>query len=263
MSELRLAGGRHVYYDSTGEGPALLLLAGRGDPRRYWDAEVAAFAPRCRVVTIDNRDAGESDPEAAPFTLADLADDAAALLRALDVSRAHVLGHSMGGMTALHLALRYPALVDRLVLVSTTAGGWSPRVLEALKQPPDPWIADPVARALAAQRQMIAPALLAECDSDLHALAALARGNRLTPDGYLRQNAAIAAHDLHDDLARIAAPTLVIHGDLDPLIPIARGRELAAGIPGARSLFLPDTGHRPQLERPAAFRRAVTEFLGD
>ncbi len=263
MSELRLAGGRRVFYDSTGEGPALLLLAGRGDPRRYWDAEVAAFTPRFRVVTIDNRDAGESDPEAAPFTLADLADDAAVLLRALGISRAHVLGHSMGGMIALHLALRQPALLDRLVLVSTTAGGWSPRALEALRQLPDPWIADPVERSLVAQRQMIAPALLAERDADLRALAALARGNRLTLDGYLRQNAAIAAHDLRDHLTRIAAPTLVIHGDLDPLIPIRQGRELAAGIPGARPLFLPDTGHRPQLERPAAFRHAVAEFLGD
>ena len=163
----------------------------------------------------------------------------------------------------MHLALRQPALVDRLVLVSTTAGGWSPRVLEALRQPPDPWIADPVERSLAAQRQMIAPALLAERDPNLRALAALALGNRLTPEGYLRQNAAIAAHDLRDRLARIAAPTLVIHGDLDPLIPIGQGRELAAGIPGARSLVLPDTGHRPQLERPAAFERAVNEFLGD
>lgn len=262
MSELRTPGGRRVCYDVTGDGPGLLLLAGRGGQRRSWSPQVAAFAPHFRVVTIDNRDAGESDPEPAPYPMADLAGDAAALLGALGIARAHVLGHSMGGMIALQLALGHPALVDRLVLVSTTAGGWSPEALALFKQPPEPWIADPVERARAGLAQMVAPATLAAHAEEVERRLELARGNRLTIEGYVRQNGAIAGHDVGGQLSQIAAPALVIHGDLDALIPLRRGEALAAAIPGARLLVLPGVGHTPQFERAAEFERAVLDFLG-
>lgn len=264
MSELRTPGGRRVCYDVTGDGPGLLLLAGRGGQRRSWSPQVAAFASHFRVVTIDNRDAGESDPEPAPYSMADLAGDAAALLDALGIARAHVLGHSMGGMIALRMALKYRPLVNRLVLVSTGAGGWSSRVLEALAQPPDPWIADPVENARARYGQMVVANYRAAHADELEAHAARQRGNRLTPDGYMRQNAAIAGHDVRDRLPEVAAPALVVHGKRDSLIPFSQGHWLSNNIPGAKGhlLVLPNTGHLPALERAGTVNRRVLDFLG-
>ncbi len=263
MGELRTAGGRRIFYDAAGKGPALLLVAGRGAARRFWEQQVPAFAPRFRVITFDNRDAGPNDPERAGYTMADLADDAAALLDGLGVARAHVIGISMGGMIALQLALGHPAAVDRLVLVATTAGGWSARQQEFFRLPPEPWIADPVERSRAATPEMVGPSFFAgpEGEARLREIAERARGSRLTKDGYVRQNIAIGTHDVRDRLAAIAAPTLVIHGDVDPLVPAREGRALAAGIPGARLIMMPEVGHLPPVERPDEFNRAVLDFL--
>lgn len=261
MSELRAAKGRRIFYDVAGAGPALLLLTGRGGARTGWAPQVEAFAPYFRVVTIDNRDAGENDPEEQPYTMADLADDAAALLDALGIARAHAMGISMGGMIALQLALNHPARVERLVLVATTPGGWSPEALASFKEPPDPWIADPVERTRLSYAEIVGPASRALSAEEWAVLVERVRGNRLTKEGYLRQNGAIGTHDLRARLAEIAAPTLVIHGDRDPLVPPRNGEVLARDIPGARLLMLPGVGHLPPFERPEEVTRAVLAFL--
>lgn len=261
MTTVRTNTGRIVHYDVAGEGPVLLLLSGRGGARSSWAPQVEAFAPHFRVITIDNRDAGESDPAAGPYTMADLADDAVVLLDALGVARAHVMGISMGGMIALQLALNRPPRVARLVLIATTAGGWPPQVRERLKLPPDGWIADPVERARRSYAEIVGPASRALTTAEWEAVAARVRGNRLTMEGYMRQNGAVAGHDVRARLAEIAAPTLVIHGDRDPLVPPGEGQALAAAIPGARLLLLPGVGHLPPFERPAEVQRAVLDFL--
>lgn len=265
MSELVAANGRRIFFDDSGAGddrPVVLLIAGRGGARRSWGPQVAAFAPSLRVVTLDNRDAGESDQEEASYTMADLADDAVALLDALGVARAHVAGISMGGMIALQLALNHPRRVERLVLIATSAGGWSPEQRHALTLPPDPWIADPVERARAGMAQIVGPAARAALPGRLPEVIERARGNRFTAAGYVRQNGAIGTHDVRARLGEITAPTLVIHGDADPLVPFAQGRILAAEIPGARALFLPGVGHLPPFERPGEVNRAILAFLG-
>lgn len=264
MSQVQINLGRRIFYDVSGAGFPLLLLAGRADARACWAPQVAAFARQFRVVTMDNRDAGEGGPEPGPYAIDDLADDAAELLYAIGIRWAHVLGHSMGGMIALRMALKYRPLVNRLVLVSTGAGGWSSRVLEALAQPPDPWIADPVENARARYGQMVVANYRAAHADDLEAHAARQRGNRLTPDGYMRQNAAIAGHDVRDRLPEVAAPALVVHGKRDSLIPFSQGHWLASNIPGAkgRLLVLPNTGHLPALERAGTVNRRVLDFLG-
>lgn len=265
MSEAVTAGGRRIGYDSygrAGDGPPLLLIAGRGAPRTYWAHFAEAVAPQIRAITFDNREAGEHVPEPAGYTMADLADDAAALLGALDIPRAHVMGISMGGMIALNLALDHPALVDHLVLVSTTAGGWSPRILESFKEPPSPWVADPAERVRTGYPDLVAPGFFDAHPDVLADLARLYSHNRITIDGYVRQNLAIGTHDARDRLGEIAAPTLVIHGDRDPLIPYRQGELLAAAIPGARLLTLPGVGHLSPTERPAEVRGAVLDFLG-
>lgn len=261
MSELTTPSGRRLVYDSQGVGPTLLLLAGRGGWRRFWAAQAPAFAPFFRTITLDNRDAGANEPEPDDYTMADLADDAAALLQGLSVTRAHVVGISMGGMIALQLAVRQPQLVDRLVLVATSAGGWPPEALDRLHQPPEPWYDDPVERARLGLAANVAPGFLAAHPEALDLVAAQAVGNRYTRAGAMRQNHAIGTHDVVDQLGAITAPTLVIHGDRDPLVPFQQGELLAGAIPGARLLALPGVGHLPPLERTEEFNRVVLDFL--
>jgi pimeloyl-ACP methyl ester carboxylesterase len=105
MANIESAGGARIFYDEYGNGPALLLIAGRIVARRGWDFQVPTFARHYRTLTIDNRDAGESDPASADYTVRDLAADCVALLDALGIARAHVLGHSMGSGIAARLVI--------------------------------------------------------------------------------------------------------------------------------------------------------------
>ncbi|HEU5330076.1 MAG TPA: alpha/beta fold hydrolase [Thermomicrobiales bacterium] len=261
MSRIATRQRRTIWYDETGAGPAVLLLAGRGWARTSWRPLVTTLAPFFRVITMDNRDAGESDPEPVPYTMAELGQDAADFLTALRIKQARIIGHSMGAMIALHLALDAPALVNRLVLIAATAGGWSPRVLDFYRQPPEHWTADPVARMRAAYAELSAPGWAERHPAEIAALANLAQGNRLTLEGYMRQQGAIASHDLTAHLSEIAAPTLVIHGEQDTLIPPKRAQVLADGLPNACLRLLPEVAHLPQLEAADEVNAAILDFL--
>jgi pimeloyl-ACP methyl ester carboxylesterase len=263
MATIEISGGRRVHYDVSGEGPDLLLISGRGGQRAGWGPVVGMLSPHFRVITFDNRDAGENEPETTGYSIADLAGDAAGLLDALGVERAHVLGHSMGGFIALHLALDRPRLVDHLVLVGTSpvVGAAIGRPLALLSE--SEWVADPVERSRAAAPTSHAPGYFDTRPAELDEVAELARGNRMTLAGYNRQQTAMSeTHDVRERLSQIDAPTLVIHGDLDALVPLGGGRLLAAGIPGARLVVYPGVGHVPQREAAEQFRRDLLGFLG-
>lgn len=245
MSHIRTASGRRISYDESGTGPPVLLIPGHGGYRRgclIWLAE--ALAPHFRVVAMDNRDAGESEPETAYYGLPDMAGDAVALLDALGIDRTHVLAQSMDSAIALQLALDYPTRVDRLVLVSPAVGGEpGHRAGEPLPPPDAWWVDDPVART-----PRVLPVVVGSdyrsrmSEADVAAIAELERGNRTTWAGLMRQEAAAGGADLLDRLAEIGAATLVIHGDADVPVPLEQGQALAAGIPGV--------GRRPTVQVP-------------
>ena len=140
-------GGRRIYCDDSGSDlPALVLLQGFMSARGVWKWQVEAFSHEFRVITMDNRDAGDSPPETEPYTMVDLAGDVVALLDALEIERASVLGHSMGGYVALQFAAHYPERLGKLVLVATSglAGGALGRTAPAYSE--SSFIADPVER---------------------------------------------------------------------------------------------------------------------
>lgn len=267
MSHIRTAAGRRIHYDESGTGRPILLIPGHGGYRRgcfSWLAE--ALASRFRVVTMDNRDAGESEPEPAHYGLGDLAGDAAALLDALAIDRAHVLGHSMGSAIALQLALDRPSRLDRLVLVSPCVGGAPEhRAGEPMPPPPTWWIDDPVERARRVLPVVVGPTYRSRMSEAAEAaIAALERGNQTTWAGMMRREAAATGDDqILRRLAEIRPPTLAIHGDADAAVPLPQAQALAAGIPGARFVVLPGVGHRPWLEQPDVLGAAILAFLDE
>jgi pimeloyl-ACP methyl ester carboxylesterase len=248
-----------MHYDEAGTGPPLVMIAGLGSVRGSWADAMEDLSRDFRCLSIDNRDAGENDPETRDYSIADMAADTADFLRAMHIVRAHVMGSSMGGFIALHLALNDAALVDSLILVGTSA------VTGLVPMPapnPNEWIADPVERAWGRLPETTAPGYFAAHPERLAVLADQTRLNRMTAAGYARQVKAInETHDVRDRLGEITAPTLVIHGDQDGMVPLTRGKQLAVGIPNARLVTLEGVGHVPHREVPDEFCQLVRGFV--
>jgi pimeloyl-ACP methyl ester carboxylesterase len=167
-------------------------------------------------------------------------------------------------MVALQLALDSPEYLDRLILVSTVARGTQDNGAREPFPPPAPWwVEDPVERVRRTLPHLVGAEYLAGLDdAEAESIAASYRGNRVTWAGMLRQSAALANHDLQPRLGEVRAPTLVVHGEADALVPAEQGVVLASGIPGARLLALPGVGHFPWVERPGEVFEVMLSFLG-
>lgn len=259
-------GGRLIAYDEvTPPEPrgTVLLLGGLGGTRLTWRGQLRAFGHRYRTLAPDHRDSGESDPADADYTTAEQADDAAAFLRAVGAVPAQVLGLSMGGFVALHLALRHPDLVRSLVLVGTSAGGArhvrpDAAGLEALR--PD-FSLPHGERALRSARLMMRPGFLDGSPGVARAIAQGAEYAPPTPESYARQFRSTRTHDVTGELGRLSVPTLVVHGTADPVVRFANGEHLAGAIPGAQLVAYPGVGHLPHLEYAPDFNRDVLAFF--
>ena len=252
-----------LHYESTGTGVPVLLVMGLGmNATGWWRSVPVLAAAGLRVLTFDNRGVGRSSRPAGPYTTCAMADDAAAVLDAAAVEHAHIYGISLGGMIAQEIALRHPARVERLVLGATTPGG--DRATPA----------DEATRAFFRRRGLM-PAEEAVWASVPYNYAARTRaehGDRIAqdirqrlrfpiePEPYAAQLAAALAHDAGDRLGRIAARTLVVHGDEDVMVPPASGRLLVSLIPGAQLLELSGAAHLYPTDEPAADER-VADFL--
>jgi 3-oxoadipate enol-lactonase len=262
VATIEISGGRRVHYDESGEGPALILIGGLGSTRVAWKPVAAALSSRFRVLRMDNRDAGENDPESEPYSIADMARDIAGFLDAMEVKRAVVLGHSMGGFIALHLAADRPDLVDRLILVGTSPVAGAALGHPLPLTPPEEWIADPSERVRRNGPQSYAPGFFDDKPELLEEIAERVRGNRITVEGYNRQQSAISdTHDIRSRLSEITVPALIIHGDIDPLVSIRGGEILEQGLPNARLLVYRGVGHHPHIERADRFIDDVLTFL--
>jgi 3-oxoadipate enol-lactonase len=255
-----------IHFTVEGRGPAtLLMLMGLGGSAAEWGPGFAeSLAERFRVVLVDNRGVPPSANRASSFTMGDMAADAVAVLDAIDVRRAHVMGLSMGGMIAQQVALDRPERVDQLVLVSTHFGGrelapMQPRA-EALFAPPPPGT---TVEALFrdAFARMTAPGF-AELHPELAERFARARlEHRVPMELFALQLQAILVSDRSQAVTSLRVPTLVIHGLDDPLIVVENGRNLARRIPNARLEELPGCGHLPNWECPERAVELMTGFL--
>jgi pimeloyl-ACP methyl ester carboxylesterase len=280
------ANGIRIEYETAGDPahPPLLLVMGLGAQLIAWeDGFVEELVSRgFYVIRFDNRDQGLStwfDQAGVPdvvkaaatgviptpaYTLADMADDAAALLDGLGIGAAHVCGASMGGMIAQSMVIRHPAQVLSVVSIMSTTGdpavGWQHAEAMALLMQPAPSDRAGVIESAVKGAAVIGSSGYPRDDERIRALAAGSYDRGFHPDGTARQLVAIAAApDRTEDLKAVDRPTLVIHGEVDPLIDCSGGRATAAAIPGAQLWVIPGMGHDlpPQLFAPLAERIAA------
>jgi pimeloyl-ACP methyl ester carboxylesterase len=251
------AAGVRIAYEEAGSGPPLLLIHGLGYPRWGWEPVVEPLAKTHRVITFDNRGIGDSDAPPGPYDTATMAADAVAVLDAVGVRRAHVMGASLGGMIAQMLALDHPHRVDRLILACTTPGGAEAYPLpeatltllrEAAGLPADEATHRLTANALASQHP-------------LEDLLARRMARPQDPAAWQAQSAASLGHDAFGRLGGITAPTLVLHGTVDRVVDPRNAPLLAEHIPGARLQWLPDRGHLFFWEDPDGTVERVRRFL--
>ena len=260
-------GSHTVTYDDTGAGHPVLFMSGLAGTRMGWWKQIEPFSRKFRVINMDNRDAGDSALGTGPYTIADMSEDTAGVIKNLNLGQTHIIGISMGGMIALELVIRHPELVDRLVLVSTTAGGPAgvyakPEFAALLVRVEGESIEARVRRTFTA---IAGEGYMAQHPEDLDQIVKSSIAKPMSLESYQRQLGACMVHfrqGVADRLTQIAAPTLVVHGDYDPFIPYPNGQYLAEHIQGARLITFPGVGHIPMIESPERFNREVIEFLG-
>lgn len=242
-----------LHVEDRGAGDPLLAIGGFAVSSAVFDTVADGYAEHFRYVTYDHPGTGRSTRRALPITTAALAASAVRVLDELGIDSAHVIGHSLGGAIATELALRFPHRVRGLILVGTSTSG-------PLSVPPSPRT---LARALrhGMRTAFFSEEFLAHEPDRTRLLMRGVAAHRAPPWSLVGQFLAAGLHDRALDLHRIAAPTLVIHGERDVLVPVANAHRLAAGIPDAELQIVPGAGHAVELERPGETLAIVREWL--
>jgi 3-oxoadipate enol-lactonase len=246
-----------------GEGPPLLMIPGLGSARRVYDPIVPGLATRRRVIVYDPRGIGGSGISDGPYTMAQLAADAASVLDAAGEPAAAVWGASMGGMVAQHVALDHPARVSRLFLACTGPGS-----SHAVRADPEATRAllGKGARTLGEAYRMACTVMYTERfqrerPDVIDEQVRLREAHPVRARAFNAQYEAVRGHDTWSRLPAIAAPTLVIHGADDRVMPVGNGEVLAERIPGARLVVLPEAAHLFFHEDPDQTVALILDFL--
>ena len=251
-------GALSMWYLTRGEGHPLVLLHGLGSSSADWLLQMPSFALRYRVIAPDLRGHGRTPLAAPSLSIEQMAADVIALLEHLQALPAYVLGFSMGGCVALSLALQRPEEVRGLVLANTGAvlRPSGRRILRGLVRLLALYLLGPSVMA-----RVVARGLFSAAHQSILYRAAIERLGRTPRRTYQAAIQAILRFDARPHLHRIRCPTLVITGARDPTIDPRQPRVLAAGIPDARLVVIPDSGHATPIDQPVRFNRAVLEFL--
>jgi 3-oxoadipate enol-lactonase len=254
---------QRLYVEEHGEGEPLLLIEGLGQSMWAWREQIPVFAEQYRTIAFDTRGTGRSPVPEEQYGIDELAQDAADIL---DGRSAYVVGLSMGGYTALTLALARPELVRSLVLAGTGAGGPNrvPRP-QAVRDAYAAAIGLPFDEYGRTTVPMTFSPGWTERNPERFEEILAARGEHPTPDVTLDAHLRVCYGFYNGgcEVERIGAPALVLHGDADVIVPVENGRMLASRLPNARYVELPGRGHNLQLEDPASFNRLVLEFFAE
>jgi pimeloyl-ACP methyl ester carboxylesterase len=243
-----------LHHVRRGGGEPLLMVQGMSGTQLAWGEPFLSELERdFDTISYDHRGIGLSPMTTDPFAIADLADDAAALLDRLEVETAHVLGISMGGMVAQELALRHGSRIRTLTLGCTYCGGpgsslASPEVAQALTEG---MLGGDREAALRTGYRLNVSAAFAADEGNFEPFREMALGSPARVQTIMLQMQAIMAHNTSARLPSLSLPTLVIHGTEDQMLPPANGELIASLIPGARLELLEGVGHMWWWEQPA------------
>ncbi len=261
MGEPINASGTEIWTERRGQGTDVLLIAGLGDPAEAWQPQLDGLSERYRLTAFDNPGAGRTPLPEEPLSATTMADSAVALLRTVGVRSAHVVGFSMGSAIAQELALGHPEIVRSLVLVSTYA---RPDALWRSQLYFWRWLAEvaPSERAFLEGFFTWVYTPRAHADGTVGQILEEALGfpHKQSVEAFQAQVDVCLAHDTVDRLPEIGAPTLVLSGELDIILPPRFGRSVAASIPKARFEVMPGEAHQPFQEVPEEFNTRVEAF---
>jgi 3-oxoadipate enol-lactonase len=246
----------NVALDGPVEAPMIVFSNSLGASLEMWEPQVAALSGRFRCLRYDTRGHGRSVSPDAPATIDDLAGDLRGILDALEIARAHLVGLSLGGMTAQAVAAASPERVDRLVLMATAArlgppATWDERAATARRDGMGALVEGVLAR-------WFTPAFA----DDPRLASVRAQVLATDPEGYARACGAIRDMDLRERLAAIRSPTLIVAGAEDPATPPALAEILHAGIAGSELVVVPNAAHLLNIEASETVNRLLLDFLG-
>jgi pimeloyl-ACP methyl ester carboxylesterase len=265
MSRTAVSTGVELEYEITGQGDPLLLVMGTSGSMGLWGQLTARLAERYQVIAFDNRGLGGSERGDGAMSVASLAADTSALLDALDVSRAHLVGWSLGSAIVQEMALARPDQCGTAVLYSTWArcDGFQRAVLTGLRHP---YVTRDLEAAFTAAGIAFSPEALDQPDfaDQVAAMLPAFPQDDAQMQVTVEQWDADLAHDTLDRLGEITAPTLVLVGEQDLLTPPWQAKKVADAVPGAEFELLtgPGSSHCLHLERPDDVLQVITGFLG-
>ena len=253
--------GMQMYYEMHGQGYPLVLIHGLSATSLIWAFQVPEFSRDYRVVIMDLRGHGQSDKPEMEYSIGLFARDVVALMEHLGIERAHIVGVSMGGMVAQQLALDYPQRVKRLVLADSMS-----HLDTCLRMKVENWglIAKRLGMEMQARDAMpwsfSSSYINKHYDETMNIIGQVAE---LPVKPYLQSLDATMVHDVRERLGSIAAPTLVITGDQDILVPRQYADILCQFIPDSRLAVIEGAAHVVSIEQPEAFNSAVLDFLAE
>ncbi len=253
----------NLYYEIHGTGEPLLFIEGLGYSTWMWFKQVEYFSQHFKVIIFDNRGVGDSDKPDVPYSIEMMADDAVGLMKKLKIQRAHVLGISMGGIIAQELALKYPQIINKLVLGCTSFGGPN-----SIPMPPETIKASTPIKGISPEEQLrlaMAPAFgPGYMDANTEEIEQIIkmRMEKLTPSyAWLHQFSAAAAFNAEERISSIKSPTLILSGDQDNVLPVENSYFIHKKILNSRLEIFPGAGHLFFIEEALKFNKLVHRYL--
>ncbi len=255
---------RNIFYTDNGfpDSDCLLLIAGFASDTNTWALMMSELSKTYRVIRLDNCGVGQSSGLHGPYSIQQMATDAAAVLTHLGINRAHVVGHSMGGQIAQELTLLQPQTVKSLTLISTWAvpDAKFQALMQFLGELPHKLDLTDYLQSLMhwsfGERFFAKPEIIAEIQ-----LAIANNSYPPSPESLFWQSQAIIQANTGSRLGQISCPTLILHGDQDLITPLKFAQQLKAGIPQAQVVILPNTAHGAVIEAAAEVIQALLTFL--
>ena len=260
MPKARVAGGE-IHYEETGSGEPLVFVSGLNGVARYWAPQIEAFSRRFRVIAYDQRGTGASDTLQRAFSVDEMAKELGALLDALGIQRAHIVGLSTGGAIGQTIAIEQPARVNRLVICSTWThcDPWFRRLFEARRRMY--LTAGPELHVMFHPLWLYPPEYVNAHDAEIDEEHARSASSAPPVEVSVGRIGALLRFDRRNDLGRIRAPTLVIASDNDYITPSYHAEALVKAIPGAKLEIVRGAGHSISKTRADEFNRLVLDFL--